>query len=491
LQDPSLTQLSSVSFQAAASSIVEQGLSFPSQPVVILKDGLGNAYTSATPVIISAYYNSACTKPAPLSIAGTLSATSDASGIARFSNLNFLNLGSFFLKATAGTVSICSGQFSVSGTQTSSSKLKINYVSPFAVSGFFFNFFVETEDALGNLISASQNPITVSAYSDSSCITAATGTLSGGTGFAYNGQAFFGALTYSNSGTIYLKATSAALTPVCSDPIAIQSRVVSNPTPSPTAAPTTLQLAAIGDSISQAADATYVFNIFNLSNLLAPNPQYSWTTGVSLTSSIINYLNLAISSAVIPKYNSVSGNNQSVIGATAENSSLPLSTQVTALQGHVAQVVTLEIGSNDVCSGGFNQINFATSVQSAVTNLALSANPPKVIIIPSVPNIPQLLTLSTSQGYCSIILPQMCSMVSNQTSLAQLPGLITQANYSLSQIQSVGNTQVVYDNGAVNNVVFSSSIISQDCFHPNVAGQNLFGQTVWNAVGTTVLNLLK
>jgi lysophospholipase L1-like esterase len=253
--------------------------------------------------------------------------------------------------------------------------------------------------------------------------------------------------------------------------------------------PVTLTLGAIGDSISVGADANLVINFSQLGDLPEAFPQYSWTTGSSLSNSIYSNLNNLVVGGSLPKYNVVQTDNQAVIGATAETSSIDLLMQIPLTAN--AQVVTLEIGANDVCSGSFNAANFKSNVQSVVNSLATSANPPKVIIIPSIPNIAQVISVSGSPFYCPEVLPLMCPLISEVGGSASLPSLISSANTALSQIQGQGSTQVVYDQGAVNGVTLSESEISTDCFHPNITGQNLFGSTVWSAVGSQVQTILQ
>ena len=483
---PALNQLTNLLFQTQPTSRAQRGIAFPAQPVLFLSNGSSAAYTTPTTVTVAAFKNSVCSLPAIGILNGTLSVQSNSSGVATFTDLVYSTNDVIFLKFSAGSLSSCSNLINIVSPTTSSTKLTLNFTPTSAYIGIQFNFLVNVSDASGNIVGSATNLVSIAPFTDAACTTAATGTLTGNSPVnAYQGQALFNSLNYSKVDSLYFLATSPGLTSVCSSLVNIQNFFAKQNIP------VTLHLAALGDSISQAADANLVINIFNLSNLLSANPQYSWSTGNSLANSIYSYLNQAVTNLLLPKYNSVQTNNQSVIGATAENSTIDLAMQVQILQNQNSQVVTLEIGPNDVCSGAFNQTNFANSVQSAVNTLAASSNPPKAIIINSIPNISQLLTLSNSQSYCAAVLPQMCSLVGTSQGIAQLPVLIAQANYSLSQIQGQGTTQVFYDNGAINSVVFSAQDISQDCFHPSISGQNLFAQTVWGAVGSAVLNSLK
>jgi hypothetical protein len=216
--NPSVNQLTTMEFQSQPGAQAQKGLSFSSQPVMFLKNGSGVAYTIPTTVTASAFSNSSCTTPATLgTLGGTLTATSNASGVATFTNLNYSTNDSIFVKMTAGSISSCSQSISVVSPTTSSSKLTLNFTPTSAYVGTQFNFLVNVSDGSGNIVSSASNLISLAAFTDATCSTPAAGTLSGNTPInAYQGQALFNSLSYSKADSLYFLATATGLTSVCS-----------------------------------------------------------------------------------------------------------------------------------------------------------------------------------------------------------------------------------------------------------------------------------
>jgi hypothetical protein len=82
---------------------------------------------------------------------------------------------------------------------------------------------VQVQDTFSNVVEGSINLITLTAFTDNTCTTAASGTLYGenlslSPSF---GEARFNSISYSKNETIYLKATSPGLTSACSNAITI------------------------------------------------------------------------------------------------------------------------------------------------------------------------------------------------------------------------------------------------------------------------------
>jgi uncharacterized delta-60 repeat protein len=228
--NPTSNQLSNLTFQAQPSPLAQQNIIFPSQPVLSLTNGSGAAYNISTPVSVTAFKNSSCTNPASGNLGGTTTVNS-SSGTATFTNLTYSVTEAIFLKFTAGSLSSCSDQVSVSQPATSATKLSLNFTPTSAYVQMQFNLLVNVTDNAGNIIVASNSPISLAAYTDASCSTAATGTLSSSTGIsAYQGQALFNSLAYSAPETIYIKASSTGLTPICSSGIQIKGNPLLTPT---------------------------------------------------------------------------------------------------------------------------------------------------------------------------------------------------------------------------------------------------------------------
>jgi hypothetical protein len=226
--NPTANQLSNLTITSQPSPMAQQNLIFPTQPILSLTNGSGATYNIATPVSVTAFRNSACTSPAGGNLGGTTTITSSA-GTATFTNLNYSANEAIFLKFSAGSVSVCSNQVSVAQPATAATKLALNYTPTSSFAQAPFNLLVNVTDDAGNIIVSATNPISLAAFTDATCTTLATGTLSNGTANAYQGQALFNSLTYSIPDNIYIQATSSGLTSVCSSQISINK----NPTYTP------------------------------------------------------------------------------------------------------------------------------------------------------------------------------------------------------------------------------------------------------------------
>jgi hypothetical protein len=228
--NPTTNQLSNLTFQTQPSPLAQQSIIFPSQPVLSLTNGSGAAYNISTPVSVTAFKNSSCTTPASGNLGG-ITTINSSSGTATFTNLTYANNEAIFLKFTAGSLNVCSNQVSISQPATNATKLALNFTPTSSYTQMPFNLLVNVTDSAGNIIVAANSSISLTAYSDASCSTAATGTLSNGAGIsAYQGQALFNSLIYSNVETIYIKAISTGLTSVCSSGIQIKGNPIFTPT---------------------------------------------------------------------------------------------------------------------------------------------------------------------------------------------------------------------------------------------------------------------
>jgi uncharacterized delta-60 repeat protein len=229
--NPAASQLANLGMSTQPSNQNEQGIAFPTQPVLSLTTGSAAAYTTPTTVTASAFINNGCTTPASTPLSGTLSVQSDAAGKATFTNLSYPNQTSFFIKFTAGSLSICSSSLVVSPPASTATIISLVNAPSSTYTNYQFNFIVNVTDSSSNLIASASNPISLAAFTDASCSSAATGTLANsGTVSAYRGQALFNALTYSNNETIYIKASSAGLTPLCSAAIVVNKNPLDIPT---------------------------------------------------------------------------------------------------------------------------------------------------------------------------------------------------------------------------------------------------------------------
>jgi len=247
-------------------------------------------------------------------------------------------------------------------------------------------------------------------------------------------------------------------------------------------ADTALQLpntmAAVGDSITQAASTG--------GTLGADAPENSWSTG---TNSTVNshYLRLLALGAPISGQN----NNLSVSGAKAA----ALNDQmwnVVALEPQ-PDYLTVQIGGNDLCTDTFDAMtsvdDFRAQFQTAMGTVT-SNSPGTSIYVVSIPDAYQLWSLFHNNWWARFIWSAggVCqSLLANPTSTLQVD---VQRRLDVRQRNIDYNTQLAevcaafakcrFDNNAVFNTQLTKSDIAGDYFHPSIAGQAKLSSVSWS-----------
>jgi lysophospholipase L1-like esterase len=250
------------------------------------------------------------------------------------------------------------------------------------------------------------------------------------------------------------------------------------------AAPTTLPLpdtmAAVGDSITQAASTG--------GSLGADYPQNSWSTG---TNSAVNshYLRLLALGAPISGQNY----NGSVSGAKAAG----LDAQMLTLDGLNPEYLTVQIGGNDVCTDTVAQMtsvdDFRAQFATAMATLA-RVSPDTYVYVVSIPDAYQLWSLFKNNWWARFIWSAggVCqSLLANPTSTQQVDVLRRQDvqgrniafNTQLEQVcESIDFVaHCLFDNNAVFNTKFTTGDVAGDYFHPSIAGQAKLAAVTWAA----------
>lgn len=242
-------------------------------------------------------------------------------------------------------------------------------------------------------------------------------------------------------------------------------------------------LGALGDSISRG---------FDITALLQEDPSESWVTGDALPNSIVNDYRNAFSS--LGESVNVNSYNFAVTGDTVLGQASTFAAKAQQLAALNPEVVTVEIGANDVCGGNLAAAGTAAIFQSkivaALQPLLTSANPPKVIAILSIPNIFALTQNTTLSGNanCTAAWTQLCPNLAVGETVFRAQW--NAANQALAQAAASLGSSVVYDGGAVAGATFSMADVSTvDCFHPSVSGQAKIASAVWLGLQGTVGNL--
>jgi alpha-tubulin suppressor-like RCC1 family protein len=195
---------------------------------ILIKDASnGLAYvSSALPISLSSggwgtfYSDSACTA----SITTKTVALTNSSTIFYYKS-NLIN-ASVTLTASESTIPLSDGTISVAITPAAASQLSFTtQPSTTATSGtnFAAQPAVTLKDAFGNTITAVTPTVNLTAFTDSSCRTFASGTLTASATAPSSGVATFSGVQYSQADTIYLKGSASGTTSACSDAITVSS----------------------------------------------------------------------------------------------------------------------------------------------------------------------------------------------------------------------------------------------------------------------------
>ena len=254
--------------------------------------------------------------------------------------------------------------------------------------------------------------------------------------------------------------------------------ILAVPAATSTAAPTGNSIAALGDSITRAFDTCSI--------AYTDCPANSWSTGTS--------------SAVQSWYERLLATNPSIAGhgyndAKTGAKMVDLQAQASTAASQGASIVTILMGSNDVCTSSVSTMTptstLGSQLRAALTTLA-SGDPGAQIYVGSIPNVYHLWELFHDNFGADLVwgLAGICqSLLANprSTSTADVQRRQQVANQVLADnatIASVcaGFARCHYDGGAAYNVQFTTSdVTTRDYFHPSVSGQAKAAAALWAA----------
>ena len=203
---------SQLSITTQPSGSVQSGVVFPTQPVILAKDAANNPVAG---IVVTASIASGGG-----TLGGTLTATTNASGVATFTDLSITGLvGTRKLSFTAGAATVTSNNISVTAGPASQLSITTQPGTPAtANSNFAPQPVIQLRDAAGNAVS--QSGVIVTAALES----ASGGGLLGGTLTATtngSGTATFSNLKITKSGTYTIRFTATGLTSVVSATISV------------------------------------------------------------------------------------------------------------------------------------------------------------------------------------------------------------------------------------------------------------------------------
>jgi lysophospholipase L1-like esterase len=252
--------------------------------------------------------------------------------------------------------------------------------------------------------------------------------------------------------------------------IAVASVVAGPAVGTAAAAPPPRRMAAIGDSITQAADACCWYG---------DHPANSWSTGGASWDGILShYERIRAGNPSVTAYNdSVSG---------ARMSDAPGQAAKAVSQG--AKYVTILMGANDLCTSSTSTMTSVDTFRSQFrqTLATLKSGAPSArILVASIPNVYHLWELYrydliaqsvwAAAGICQSLLS--LSNTSTQRDAVRTRNIAF--NAVLAE-ECAAYTNCRFDGNAVFNYSFSKGQVSKlDYFHPSLSGQAALASVTW------------
>ncbi|MGH9303227.1 MAG: GDSL-type esterase/lipase family protein [Acidimicrobiales bacterium] len=233
-------------------------------------------------------------------------------------------------------------------------------------------------------------------------------------------------------------------------------------------------MAALGDSITQAFDATPTTHI------LANQPQYSWSTGYSpLVDSQYEHLLAGADRAIKDHYfdDAVTGSKMNKLVSQARRAA-----------AQRARYVTILMGANDLCTHTAAQMTpVATFRREFAAGLEELQHIHGVrIFVSSIPNLYKLWQLFhdnplAQSRWAFGICPSMLSLKNTQ---ADRLAVLVRERADNAVLASVCRTHkdCRFDNLAVFDFSFKARDLSTiDYYHPSILGQRLLAAVTWRA----------
>ena len=229
-------------------------------------------------------------------------------------------------------------------------------------------------------------------------------------------------------------------------------------------------VAAIGDSITAGFNADRIGN----------NRDLSWATGMREDQMVLSHAHR------IADYmeQEVTARNVAIAGSQAKH----LDRQINSLAESIPDYTTITIGANDVCDWSEDYEDdiqrFEDDVDNAISRLVDINDQMKIMLSP-VPNIVNLRDVAVDKFGCQLIWDTIgiCRPLlgRGRTDLErqQFAERLEATNEALESVANRYPDQVLYER-ELGEIEFAWAHVSGvDCFHPNVAGQNLYAEKTW------------
>jgi lysophospholipase L1-like esterase len=241
-----------------------------------------------------------------------------------------------------------------------------------------------------------------------------------------------------------------------------------------------LHMAALGDSITRAFNA----------NGPIDHPWNSWATGNSDENGLFQRGQVKSHAEFLSETTGrdVIVHNVAKSGATSSD----LARQVQSLKGVKLDYATILIGANDLCAHGqpttpdghADMTEYAGRVESGITQL-IAENPQIKILLVSIPDLLRLQRIGhgtscqsrwNTFGICKMLLGANVT----EDSIAQFGTQLRTANEDLHLIAAKHSASVQFSTILSEYPYERDQLSDVDCFHPNIAGQNIISRETWN-----------
>jgi lysophospholipase L1-like esterase len=241
-----------------------------------------------------------------------------------------------------------------------------------------------------------------------------------------------------------------------------------------TSIPLPNSMAAAGDSVTRAFDATW-------SHVLSDRPQYSWSSGND--------------AAVDSHYQRILAANPAVGGhvynhARTGAKMADLDGQVKAAAGEGVQYLTVLMGANDLCGVSASTMTptatFRAQFAQALSDF-FAADPSAHVLVSSIPDLFQLWTVLRGSWAAEVTwrVGHVCPLLLSWSNrAADRQAVVAQEQADNAALASVCGQypRCRWDGYAVYHLRLDAKEISPaDHFHPNLAGENALAATTWAA----------
>jgi lysophospholipase L1-like esterase len=232
-------------------------------------------------------------------------------------------------------------------------------------------------------------------------------------------------------------------------------------------------MAAIGDSMTQAADACCWYG---------DHPTSSWSTGSASWDGVRSHYEriLALDGAI-----SGHAYNDSVSGARMNTAAAQASRAVA--QG--AQYVTILMGANDVCTSSPSTMTsvstFRQQYQTALATLDAGLPGRARIFVASIPDVYQLWQLYHSDATAQLVwgVAGICQSMLSPSRTEAGRQVVRQRNIDFNTVlqqECAKYPRCKFDGNAVFSYQFTRSQVSKlDYFHPSLSGQAALASITW------------